>query len=172
MPDTGRTTSATAMRTTIHTMDLLTIGDVSARSGAAPSAIRFYEAHGLISSERTSGNQRRFRRSTLRRLAFIRSAQRVGLSLEEIAAALATLPEGRTPTRSDWARLSDSWRSRIDQQIDRLVRLRDNLDSCIGCGCLSLQRCALQNPDDRASRTGTGARYLEPEDLEEEPSVG
>src|SRR5690606_33877000 len=103
------------------------IGELSARSGLAPSAIRFYEAHGLVTAQRTAGNQRRFRRSTLRRLAFIRSAQRVGLTLEEITAALATLPEGRTPTRADWARLSQSWRPRIDEQIDRLVRLRDRL---------------------------------------------
>lgn len=146
----------------MQTSDLLTIGDVAARSGLAPSAIRFYETHGLVSSERTAGNQRRFRRSTLRRLAFIRSAQRVGLSLEEITAALSTLPAGRTPTRTDWARLSENWRPRIDEQIQRLVRLRDQLDSCIGCGCLSLQRCALQNPEDKAAATGNGARYLEP----------
>ena len=156
----------------MQTTDLLTIGDISVRSGFAHSAIRFYESHGLISSERTTGNQRRFRRSTLRRLAFIRSAQRVGLSLEEIAAALDTLPQNRTPTRSDWARLSRGWRPRIDEQIERLTRLRDSLDNCIGCGCLSLQRCALQNPDDTASRTGTGARYLEPAVLDGEPSVG
>lgn len=147
----------------MHTTDLLPIGDLSARSGVAPSAIRFYETHGLISSERTSGNQRRFRRTTLRRLAFIRSAQRVGLTLEEIAEALSTLPAGRAPTRSDWARLSRDWRPRIDEQIERLVRLRDDLDSCIGCGCLSLQRCSLQNPGDQAADTGTGARYLEPD---------
>ncbi len=142
--------------------DLLTIGDLSARSGVAPSAIRFYEAHGLVSSERTLGNQRRFRRSTLRRIAFVRSAQRVGLSLDEITAALATLPRARTPTKADWARLSRSWRPRLNDQIDRLTRLRDSLDGCIGCGCLSLQRCALQNPEDQASAGGTGARYLEP----------
>ena len=146
----------------MQTSDLLTIGDVAARSGLAPSAIRFYETHGLVSSERTAGNQRRFRRSTLRRLAFIRSAQRVGLSLEEITAALSTLPAGRTPTRTDWARLSENWRPRIDEQIERLIKLRDQLDSCIGCGCLSLQRCALQNPEDKAAATGNGARYLEP----------
>ena len=146
----------------MHTTDLLTIGDLSARSGVAPSAIRYYETHGLVTSERTSGNQRRFRRSTLRRLAFIRTAQRVGLSLEEISAALATLPEGRTPTRADWARLSQGWRPRLNEQIERLTRLRDDLDSCIGCGCLSLQRCSLQNPGDEAAESGSGARYLEP----------
>jgi MerR family redox-sensitive transcriptional activator SoxR len=155
----------------MHTTDLLTIGDLSARSGVAPSAIRFYETHGLVASERTSGNQRRFRRSTLRRLAFIRSAQRVGLSLEEISAALASLPEGRTPTRTDWARLSEGWRPRIEEQIARLMRLRDDLDSCIGCGCLSLQRCSLQNPDDQASETGTGARFLEPVGAGDQASV-
>ncbi|MBA8794961.1 MerR family redox-sensitive transcriptional activator SoxR [Friedmanniella endophytica] len=148
----------------MHSTDLLTIGDVAARSGVAPSAIRFYESHGLVSSERTGGNQRRFRRSTLRRLAFIRSAQRVGLSLEEITEALARLPNGRTPTKADWARLSRGWRGRIDEQIERLERLRDNLDGCIGCGCLSLQRCVLQNPGDRAALSGTGARFLEPGD--------
>ncbi len=143
--------------------DLLTIGDLSARSGVAPSAIRFYEANGLLSAERTAGNQRRFRRATLRRLAFIRSAQRVGLRLEEITGALAQLPESRTPTKADWARLSRGWRPRLDEQIERLERLRDQLDGCIGCGCLSLQRCALQNPDDLAAAAGTGARYLEPD---------
>jgi MerR family transcriptional regulator, redox-sensitive transcriptional activator SoxR len=141
---------------------LLTIGEVSARSGVAPSALRFYEEHGLITSERTSGNQRRFRRHALRRLAFIRSAQRVGLSLDEIAEALATLPEGRTPTKADWARLSRGWRPRIEAQIERLERLRDKLDGCIGCGCLSLRRCALQNPDDEAAPRGPGAVFLEP----------
>lgn len=142
--------------------DLLTIGELSARSGVAPSAIRFYETHRLLDSERTSGNQRRFARSVLRRLAFIRSAQRVGLSLADITAALATLPQSRTPTRADWTRLSRSWRPRLDEQIERLERLRDDLDGCIGCGCLSLQRCGLFNPDDRAGRQGAGARYLEP----------
>jgi len=141
---------------------LLTIGEVSARSGVAPSALRFYEEHGLITSERSSGNQRRFRRHALRRLAFIRSAQRVGLSLDEIAEALATLPEGRTPTKADWTRLSRGWRPRIEAQIERLERLRDKLDGCIGCGCLSLRRCALQNPDDEAAPRGPGAVFLEP----------
>lgn len=154
------------MHNGMQTSDLLTIGDLAERSGIAASAIRFYEGHGLVHSERTTGNQRRFRRSTLRRLAFIRSAQRVGLSLEEITASLATLPEGRTPTRSDWARLSQDWRPRIDEQIERLEKLRDKLDRCIGCGCLSLQRCGLQNPDDEASTSGTGARYLEPATVE------
>ena len=140
----------------------LTIGDLSARSGVATSALRYYEALGLIASERTSGNQRRFPRAALRRVTFIRSAQRVGLTLEEVSEALATLPEGRTPTKADWARLSRGWRPRIDAQIERLERLRDKLDGCIGCGCLSLRTCALQNPDDRVAARGPGAAYLEP----------
>lgn len=143
-------------------LDQLTIGELAERSGVAPSALRYYEAQGLISAARTSGNQRRYERATLRRVAFIRSAQRVGLSLEEITKALSTLPSGRTPTPADWARLSQGWRSRINEQIDRLERLRDTLDSCIGCGCLSLQRCALSNPDDVARSRGSGAVFLEP----------
>ena len=140
----------------------LTIGELSKRSGVATSALRYYETQGLIVSTRTSGNQRRFPRPTLRRVAFIRSAQRVGLTLEEIADALATLPESRTPTKADWARLSRSWRPRVDAQIERLVRLRDKLDGCIGCGCLSLKTCALNNPDDEVAERGPGARFLEP----------
>src|SRR3954453_21822647 len=140
----------------------LTIGELSERSGVATSALRFYEDRGLIRSRRTTGNQRRYARATLRRVAFIRSAQRVGLTLEEIADALATLPEGRTPTKADWARLSQGWRPRIDAQIERLERLRDKLDGCIGCGCLSLRTCALQNPDDIVAARGPGAAYLEP----------
>jgi len=140
----------------------LTIGDLSARSGVAPSALRYYESQQLIFSLRTTGNQRRYERSTLRRIAFIRAAQRVGLSLEEITAALRTLPDGRTPSRADWARLSRDWRPRIDEQIERLQRLRDKLDGCIGCGCLSLETCSLQNPDDVVAARGPGAAYLEP----------
>ncbi len=146
----------------LHKTDLLTIGELSARSGVAPSALRYYESERLIDSTRTTGNQRRYERATLRRIAFIRSAQRVGLSLEEITGALRTLPGGRTPTRADWARLSRQWRGRIDEQIERLERLRDKLDGCIGCGCLSLQRCTLQNPQDVVSVRGPGAAYLEP----------
>jgi MerR family transcriptional regulator, redox-sensitive transcriptional activator SoxR len=141
---------------------LLTIGELSARSGIAPSALRFYEAQGLIASLRTSGNQRRYPRATLRRIGFIRSAQRVGLSLDEIAEALSTLPENRTPTRADWTRLSRDWRPRLDAQIERLERLRAKLDGCIGCGCLSLTTCALNNPDDEAAARGPGAVFLEP----------
>jgi MerR family redox-sensitive transcriptional activator SoxR len=140
----------------------LTIGELSHRSGVSTSALRYYESQGLIGSERTSGNQRRYRRAVLRRVAFVRSAQRVGLTLEEIAEALGTLPEGRTPTRADWARLSRSWRPRIDAQIERLERLRDRLDGCIGCGCLSLKTCSLQNPEDEVAPRGPGAVYLEP----------
>ncbi len=140
----------------------LTIGEVAARSGVATSALRYYERQGLIHAERTGGNQRRYPRATLRRVAFIRSAQRVGLTLEEIAEALGTLPEGRTPTRADWARLSRGWRPRLDAQIERLERLRSKLDGCIGCGCLSLRTCALNNPDDEVAARGPGAAYLEP----------
>ena len=145
-----------------HKLDQLTIGELAERSGVAPSALRYYEAQGLITATRTSGNQRRYERPTLRRVAFIRSAQRVGLSLEEITDALRTLPGGRTPTKADWSRLSRSWRGRINEQIDRLERLRDRLDSCIGCGCLSLQRCSLSNPDDVVGSRGPGAVFLEP----------
>jgi MerR family transcriptional regulator, redox-sensitive transcriptional activator SoxR len=145
-----------------HKLDQLTIGELAERSGVAQSALRYYEAQGLITAARTSGNQRRYERATLRRVSFVRSAQRVGLSLEEITEALSTLPGGRTPTKADWARLSRSWRGRINDQIDRLERLRDRLDSCIGCGCLSLQRCSLSNPDDVVRSRGPGAVYLEP----------
>ena len=140
----------------------LTIGELSARSGVAPSALRYYEDEGLIQSERTTGNQRRYQRVTLRRVAFIRSAQRVGLTLDEIADALATLPAGRTPTKADWSRLSRSWRPRIDAQIERLERLREKLDGCIGCGCLSLRTCSLNNPEDVVAPRGPGAVFLEP----------
>ncbi|HET9129069.1 MAG TPA: redox-sensitive transcriptional activator SoxR [Propionibacteriaceae bacterium] len=138
----------------------LSIGEVAERTGVPHSALRYYESAGLVSAERTDGGQRRYPRSVLRRLAFIRVAQRVGLSLEEIRAALATLPASRTPTRADWARLSQSWRPRIDAQIALLERLRDELGSCIGCGCLSLRSCRLYNPDDAAAAHGAGPRYL------------
>ena len=144
----------------MHTTDLLPVGEIARRSGFAESAIRFYESRGLLAAVRTTGNQRRFERSTLRRLAFIRAARNVGLSLEEVAAALASLPAGRTPTRADWSRLSRGWRRRLDEQIEALTALRDGLDSCIGCGCLSLQRCAFSNPGDRARTGGPGAAYL------------
>ncbi|MDP9436962.1 MAG: redox-sensitive transcriptional activator SoxR [Actinomycetota bacterium] len=140
--------------------ELLTVGEVAARSGLAPSALRYYERLGLVSAGRTSGGQRRYERSVLRRLAFVRAARNVGVSLDEVAAALARLPDGRTPTRADWARLSHDWRARLDEQIEALVALRDGLDSCIGCGCLSLRRCALSNPGDSAAAAGPGAAYL------------
>ncbi len=140
--------------------DSLTIGELSVRSGVPSSALRFYEARGLIAAGRTGGNQRRYDRAELRRVAFIRIAQRVGLSLDEIAAALATLPDSRTPTKADWARLSARWRARLDDQIAVLERLRDRLTSCIGCGCLSLQRCRISNPDDERAAEGPGPRYL------------
>jgi len=138
----------------------LAIGEVSERSGLAVSAIRFYEDKGLITSTRTAGGQRRFRRDVLRRLAFIQAAQRVGLSLDEIGAAMATLPGDSGPTGPEWKELSASWRPLLDERIALLTALRDQLDHCIGCGCLSLERCKLSNPGDRAARLGAGARYL------------
>ena len=144
----------------MQTSDLLTVSDVADRSGFAPSALRFYEREGLIHATRTTGNQRRYERGVLRRLAFIRAARNVGLSLDEVAAALATLPDSRTPTKAVWTRLSRSWRVRLDAQIAALEKLRDGLDSCIGCGCLSLKRCAMSNPGDIARADGPGARYL------------
>ncbi|MFB9349248.1 redox-sensitive transcriptional activator SoxR [Streptomyces heliomycini] len=138
----------------------LTVGRLSARSGAAVSALRFYESKGLISSRRTAGNKRRYSRDTLRRVAFIRAAQRVGIPLATIREALAELPEGRTPTRDDWARLSEAWRSELDERIKRLNRLRDHLTDCIGCGCLSLDSCVLSNPDDVFGDRLTGSRLL------------
>lgn len=140
--------------------DLLTVSEVADRSGFAPSALRFYEREGLVHARRTSGNQRRYERNVLRRLAFIRAARNVGLSLDEVSAALATLPDGRTPTKADWTRLSRTWRHRLDDQIAALTKLRDGLDSCIGCGCLSLKKCAMQNPGDLAGPAGPGAVYL------------
>jgi MerR family redox-sensitive transcriptional activator SoxR len=141
-------------------METLTIGDFSARSGVAPSALRYYEKEGLIRSTRTTGNQRRYQRSELRRVAFIRIAQQVGVSLDEIREALASLPENRTPTKADWSRLSARWRRRLDERIALMERLRDQLTGCIGCGCLSLQRCKLANPGDRLAESGPGARTL------------
>jgi MerR family redox-sensitive transcriptional activator SoxR len=144
----------------MKTTDLLSVSQVAQRSGFAPSALRFYEREGLVSATRTSGGQRRYQRSVLRRLAFIRAARNLGLSLDEVSSALATLPQGRTPTRADWTRLSRGWRHRLDEQIAALTRLRDGLDSCIGCGCLSLQRCTISNPADAAAGAGPGAAYL------------
>jgi MerR family redox-sensitive transcriptional activator SoxR len=137
----------------------LTIGEVSRRSGVAASALRFYEERGLIASERAGVGHRRFARAVLRRIAFIVFAQRVGLTLQEIAAELAKLPPDRAPTRRDWARLSSRWTARIDERIAELERLRAGLTECIGCGCLSLDRCQLANPNDRARTLGAGPRY-------------
>jgi MerR family redox-sensitive transcriptional activator SoxR len=139
---------------------LLTIGEVAARTGLAASAIRFYESRGLVAAERAPSGQRRFRRDVLRRIAFIRVAQRVGVGLDEIAEALAELPGDRAPNREEWARLSRRWRVRLEERIALLQGLRDNLDSCIGCGCLSLRTCWLYNPDDAAAALGTGPRFL------------
>jgi MerR family transcriptional regulator, redox-sensitive transcriptional activator SoxR len=138
----------------------LPIGALAKRSGVAASALRFYEAQGLIKAMRDPAGRRTFPRDVLRRVAFIRVAQSVGLTLEDIRAALNSLPNQRTPTRSDWVRLSAAWRPVLEQRIAALLRLRDRLSSCIGCGCLSLKTCALYNPDDRAQLRGTGPRYL------------
>jgi MerR family redox-sensitive transcriptional activator SoxR len=140
--------------------DQITIGQLSTRAGVAASALRFYEDLGLLSTvARTNAGRRLYSRDTLRRIAFIRTAQRVGLSLEEIKAALDTLPDGRTPTADDWAALSTRWRGQLDERIRLLEALRDDLDACIGCGCLSIDRCALYNPNDVAGRLGHGPRY-------------
>lgn len=140
--------------------EMLTIGQVAERSGVPHTALRFYEDRGLIGSVRTAGNQRRYQRSVLRRLAFIRTAQRVGLSLEDVRDALAQLPDGRTPTKSDWERLSRSWKAELDARIDALFRLRDRLTGCIGCGCLSMQACPMFNPDDELAAEGPGPQLL------------
>ncbi|MEU0153109.1 redox-sensitive transcriptional activator SoxR [Micromonospora fulviviridis] len=142
--------------------EALTIGQLSTRSGVAPSALRYYERLGLIRAQRTGGNQRRYARTELRRVAFIRISQQVGVSLEEIREALDSLPSARTPTPDDWAALSKTWRDRLDEKIRLLGKLRDDLDGCIGCGCLSLQRCTLYNPGDALAAEGPGARLLLP----------
>ena len=139
--------------------DILTIADVARRSGVAASALRFYEQRGLIKSERTGSGHRRFPRAVLRRVAFIVFAQRIGLSLEEISAELAKLPSNKVPERTDWARLSTRWTTRVDERIAELQRLKEGLTGCIGCGCLSLQTCRLVNPQDRVGRAGPGPRY-------------
>ncbi|PDT26699.1 redox-sensitive transcriptional activator SoxR [Rhizobium sp. L9] len=138
---------------------MLTITEASRRSGVASSALRFYEERGLIASERAGSGHRRYHRSALRRIAFIVFAQRIGLTLEEIGAELAQLPADRVPSRRDWSRLSSAWAKRIDQRIAELQRLRSGLGECIGCGCLSIDRCRLANPADMAGRKGPGARY-------------
>ncbi|BCW08082.1 redox-sensitive transcriptional activator SoxR [Arthrobacter sp. NtRootA1] len=136
----------------------LSIGELSERSGVSASALHFYERNGLITAERTAGNQRRYRREMLRRVAFIKTSQRVGLPLKDIREALDSLPDGRTPTKRDWTRLSSRWRRELDERIAALQHLRNDLDGCIGCGCLSLKSCTLQNPADELGATGAGAQ--------------
>ncbi len=140
----------------------LTIGELASRGGVAVSALHYYESRGLIQAQRSSGNQRRYSKATLRRVAFIRAAQQLGLGLAEIGEALACLPQQRTPTKADWARLSAGWRSRLDARILALQALRDRLDGCIGCGCLSLKACQLYNPQDACAEQGSGAQRLLP----------
>jgi MerR family transcriptional regulator, redox-sensitive transcriptional activator SoxR len=144
----------------LKSSDTLSIGELAARAGVAPSALRFYESRGLLGSARSGGGHRTYPRSALRRVAFIRAAQAVGLSLQEVQAALASLPDGRTPTAADWQRLSAQWRGLLDQRMAALHKLRDDLTSCIGCGCLSLQRCRLYNPQDAAGSRGAVPRDL------------
>jgi MerR family redox-sensitive transcriptional activator SoxR len=143
---------------TVDMWRLLSVGEVAQRAGIAVSALHFYETKGLIRSIRSGGNQRRYARGVLRRVAVIKAAQRVGIPLEEIKAALDTLPPDRSPTADDWAALSLTWKDDLDSRITELVRLRDHLDNCIGCGCLSVDRCPLYNPNDRLGRDGPGAR--------------
>ena len=150
-------------RTTGKPPAILTVGEVAARSGVAVSTIHFYERRGLISGWRTAGNQRRYDRATLRRIAIVKVAQQLGIGLSEIGARLAALPADRTPARSDWARIAQGWRADIDRRIARLALLRDRLDGCIGCGCLSVDACPLRNPDDRLGAAGPGPHHLEPE---------
>jgi len=151
--------------TQIADTSLLSVGRVAERSGLSVSAVHFYEAKGLIRSRRTAGNQRRYRRDVLRRLAVIRIAQRTGMPLASIAAALDTLPNSRTPTAADWQRLSSFWRKELDARIERLIQLREKLTGCIGCGCLSLKRCPLRNPHDELAHTGSGPRLLDADAL-------
>lgn len=147
--------------------DGLTVGDVARRSGVSVSALHFYERQGLISAARTTGNQRRYRRDVLRRIAFIRVSQRVGVPLARVGQELETLPAGRTPTKADWARLSRLWRDEVDARITALQHLRDDLTDCIGCGCLSLRACTLRNPDDALGADGAGPRRWDDVDLED-----
>jgi MerR family redox-sensitive transcriptional activator SoxR len=151
---------------TVRATDRIAIGELAARSGVATSAIRFYESLGLLVSERTEGNHRLYPRHALRRVAFIRAAQRVGLTLEEITDALALLPPDRAPTKAEWRRISRSWTSRLNERIVALEQLRDDLASCIGCGCLSLKSCRLSNPQDAAAANGDGPRFLLGDDPE------
>jgi MerR family transcriptional regulator, redox-sensitive transcriptional activator SoxR len=147
----------------MHANDIISIGDLARRTGLSVSAIRFYEAKGLIEPFRSSGGQRRFLRSDIRRLSFIRIAQTLGLSIDGIATELAKLPNGRTPTASDWRAISVAMRAMLDQRIATIERIRDRLDGCIGCGCLSLEKCALYNPDDKVAVRGTGPLLVLPD---------
>ncbi|MEX0343802.1 MAG: redox-sensitive transcriptional activator SoxR [Rhizobiaceae bacterium] len=142
------------MQTTVN------IGEISSRTGLAVSAIRYYEEQGLVKPERNAGGQRRFLRSDIRRLSFVMAAQRFGFTIAEIRQQLQKLPEGRAPTKKDWSKISRSFRGKLDDRIEALTKLRDNLDSCIGCGCLSLQRCKLVNPDDEAAKDGPGPQFV------------
>lgn len=142
--------------------EALTIGEVAERAGVATSALRFYESRGLIRSHRNAGGHRRYAREVLRRVAILKVAQRIGIPLGEIADALSTLPDGRAPNAADWQRLSDAWRNQLNERIDKLTKLRDQLDGCIGCGCLSLESCPLRNPADVAAEGGPGARLFDP----------
>ena len=152
---------------TMKPTPMIPISDLARRAGVAASALRFYEAQGLLASARSAGGRRYYPRSEMRRVAFIRAAQAVGLSLDDIKAALATLPDNRTPTKADWELLSKSWRPMLDEKIAAMTRLRDTLTNCIGCGCLSLKACALYNPGDAAKAKGAGARYLLGDDARE-----
>lgn len=147
----------------LHLPVELSVGDVARRSGLAVSALHFYEAEGLIRSHRTQGNQRRYAREVLRRVAIIKVAQRAGIPLKTIREAFKALPQERTPTVADWARLSSGWKQELERRIDRLTRLRDHLNGCIGCGCLSVRDCPLHNPLDRLAEEGPGPRLLDPE---------
>lgn len=138
----------------------LSIGDLAARTGLSVSAIRFYESKGLITPDRNEGNQRRYEGSDIRRLSFILIAQQMGLTIEQIKSVMASLPDGRTPTKSDWSKISRTFRKTLDERIAMMERMRDRLDGCIGCGCLSLKACSLYNPDDKAYRLGVGPRYV------------
>lgn len=140
--------------------DSIAIGQLAERTGLSVSAIRFYESKGLVKPDRNSGGQRRFRRSDIRRLSFVMAAQQLGFSIQQITGHLNGLPDQRTPTKADWARISKSFRTELDMRIENLKQLRDQLDGCIGCGCLSLKKCSLYNPNDRAARLGAGPRYL------------
>jgi MerR family redox-sensitive transcriptional activator SoxR len=163
VPPSTRCSTCSAPACWVEVIDVeLTTGELSDRSGVAPSALRFYEAEGLIHATRTAGGQRRYARDELRRVAFIRIAQQVGLTLEEIRTTMATLPEHRVPTNEDWERLSSAWRPRLDAQIEYLELLKDRLTGCIGCGCLSLKHCHLLNPGDQAGTSGAGPRYALP----------